>query len=36
LLADNGYDAEVAFDGQEGLDVLARWPAGLDGLSFLK
>ena len=45
LLVDSGYEVRVAFDGAEGLDVLADWPADLvvldlimprvDGCSFL-
>jgi CheY-like chemotaxis protein len=29
LLSHSGYEAVVAFDGQEGLEILARWPADL-------
>jgi CheY-like chemotaxis protein len=29
LLNSTGYEAVVAFDGQEGLDILREWPADL-------
>jgi CheY-like chemotaxis protein len=35
LLADNGYDARVAADGVEALDILSRWPVDLVLLDLL-
>ena len=29
FLSDEGYDVALAYDGMEGLEVLARWPADL-------